>query len=804
MIAAAAEFAQSWRTLLRRPGYLVLATLTLALGVAATTAVAALLDKALFKPLPYPDAGQLVMLGLGYSEDYRAGAPGHRTALERMQGLESLGLVSAFTRSANIVSEGGAEVASSLLADRGFLETLGLPMAAGRNFSEAEDTPNGPRAVILNHGFWQRRYGGDPAAVGTSLQIEGRAVPIVGVLPADFQWTGDFDLLLPMQVAATSINMATNELLVGRARAGRDSGAMNIEAEALLRAAYESHPGISPQEMSRLREQPMGALPLMMLFTEHARGLWLFFAAAACVLIIAATNLANLMLVRALGRSHDLAVRVALGAPRHRLALPALAEGVLIGVAGALVGLALAWAGLRLFSSLVPADWLRGGVGLTAGSIGFAAATALGVGLLGALLGVWRSDGQALARELAGGGRTGPSRGAGRLARAMVVAQVALAALLLIGAGLFAHSLYKLLSVPMGFESRDVITFTLSPVEEHHPDISTSLAQTQRLLEALQRLPGVEAATVANVPPTRGQFNMGLELPDGRNTSGQYRLIGAQQSEVLRMPLLAGRAIDASDTGGREPVAVVNAEFARAYLDDDALGKVVRLSFDGAPPRRIVGVVGDTRQFGPDQAPPPILYVPFAQEQENVWALIRQFLPLYYMARLQPGTDLGERELRKLVESVAPAQPIADVQTMDAVVAVMTERQRLNLLLVGIFAGLALLLAGVGLYAVTAVAVEARRHEFGVRAALGAAPSRLLRQVLRESALQVALGLAIGLAVAMAMSRVLQRLLFEVGVADPLTLGAVVCVLGVTAGLAGLVPALRASRVPPMQALRQE
>lgn len=800
-----AEAVQAWRALLRRPGYLALAASTLALGVAATSAVFSLVDKALLKPLPYPQSERLVMLGVGFAEGAMSGAPGFRTALAGLQGVESMGLAASFSRSANIASGDSAEVASMLLADRGFVPTLGLPMAAGRNFSEDEDRPNGPQAAILGHGFWQRHFGGDPAAVGGSLQIEGRAVPIIGVLPAEFPWIADFDLVLPMQVSATSTSMATNEILVARMRPDAGIAGLSAQVDPLLRGAYANQPGITPEDLRWLRDARMGALPLAGLYTRHAGTLWMFFAAAACVLLIAAINLANLMLLRALARSHDAAVRVALGAPRGRLALPALAEGLLIGLCGAVAGLALAWAGLRVFGGLVPADWLRGGeVGLTPWSVAFAVLVALAVALLGALLGAWRGGGTELVRELVGGGRSGWSRGAGRLGRALVVAQVAVASLLLIGAGLFGHSLHRLLSVPMGFESRDILTFTLSPVKERYPDLASTLEQTRRIVDGLERLPGVEAATVANVPPTRGQFNMAFDFGDGRGTSTQYRVVFPGYGNVLGLPLLAGRMLDASDAEGGEPVAVVNAEFARAYLDGEALGRTVRLAFDDAPPMRIVGVVGDTRQFGPASAPPSIVYAPLAQAPDDIWELVRQYIPLNYMVRLHPGAGVGEREIRDAVGAVSQMQPITELRTMQALIADMTGQQKLDLLLVGVFAGLALLLACVGLYAVAAVAVQARRHEFGVRAALGAPPGRLLRQVLREGLLQVALGLAIGLAAALAMSRLLQGMLYGIGVADPLAIGAVLAVLAAAGVLASIGPALRAARVPPMQALRLE
>ena len=797
-----AEASQSWRALLRRPAWLALATATLALGVAATTAVFALLDRALLQPLPYPESEQLVLLGLDFDSAVPA-APGFRTALRGVPGVQSMGLVTVSGRNTNIAIGDSAEVARTLLADHRLVPTLGLPMAAGRNFSPEEDQPNGPSAVILGHGFWTRHYGGAPGAVGSTLQVEGRAVPIVGVLPPDFLGDVDFDLLMPMQVAADSTSMATNEVLVARLADGASPESVSAAVDPLLRSAYAAQPGASPSSLEWLRDVPMRAVPMSGL-QKPANVLWMFLAAAGCVLLIAGINLANLMLFRSLARSHDSAVRLALGAPRTRLALPSLAEGLLVGLLGALAGLLLGWAALRLFAGLVPAEWALGdAVGITPRSVVVALAAGLMMALAGGALAVWRAAHSSPARELVGGGRTGWSRGTGRLGRGLVVTQVAVATVLLVTAGLFGHSLYRLLSVPMGFETRDIVTFTLSPVEDRHPDLASSLAQTERISAALARLPAVQAVTASNVPPTNAQFNLPVAFADGRGTPVQYRMVTPGYADVMGMPLLAGRMIDSSDVAGSEPVAVVSAAFARAYLEGEALGKTVRMAMgDDAPAMRIVGVVGDTRQHGPTQAAPAIIYTPLAQVPEDLYAMVRQFVPLNYLVRLQPGASLHEHEVRDVVASASPMQPVAGFQTMQAVVAAVTGKQRLDLLLVGVFSGLALVLACVGLYAVTAVAVEARRHEFGVRAALGAPPARLFRQVLGEGMRQVALGLAIGLGLALAMSRMLQSMLHDIGVADPVAIGAVLLVLGAAGALASVGPGLRAARVPPMQALR--
>ncbi len=805
-----AEARQSWRALARKPGYLLLAVLTLALGVATTTAVFALLDQALLKPLPFPQSQQLVTLGKPIDGGHNVAAPGYYPPLRRLSSLQAAGMLRGAV-AANIARGDASEVVQAITADEGFLRTLGMPMAAGRNFNAEESRPGGPQAVILSHRFWQRYFGGDPAAVGRTLQVEGRAVPIVGVLPAEFPWAEPFDLIRNMQPDMAATNLSTNEIIVARLKPGVGIGTVSAQTAVVIKGLLRNSPYMTDAWWRDLQREPPNALPLKdNLYTSYSGNtLWLFFAAAACVLLIAAINLTNLMLLRALGRRYDGAVRAALGATWARLSLPALAEGLLIGALGSLAGLALAWLGLRLLGGWVPLLWMRGEAAhLTGASALFALLAGGATAVLAAALGILGGRRRNLVTELAGGGRGGWSLQAGRLGRALVIAQVAIAVVLLIGAALFTRTLQKLSDVPMGFESRSAVIFTLSPVKERYASVQDAVEQTRRILARLQQVPGIASVGASSNPPATTRLSWSVSVADMSSLDTQYRLVTPGFLDVFRIPLLAGRGIGAGDVAGAEKVCVVNAAFATRYLHGDALGEVVTLDDDGGNnrvPMRVIGVVGDVRQDGPGVAAAAMVYQPLAQMSEPMWQILRSFGPLTYGVRLHAGAlGADERALRAAIDEVAPQQPIADLQPMQALVATTTSEQKLNLLLVGLFAALALLLAAVGLYAVMAVAVAARQHEFGVRAALGAPPARLRRQVLREAGLQIGVGLLLGLGVAMALSRLLQRFLFEVRVADPLAIGAVLLVLAAAGLLAALAPAQRAARVPPMQALRAE
>ncbi|XQA68497.1 ADOP family duplicated permease [Xanthomonas sacchari] len=805
------EMRQSWRTLARRPGYLLLAVLTLALGVATTTAVFALLDQALLKPLPFPQPERLVTLGLSSDPGRNVAAPGYYPVLRRMSSLQSVGIARGFPVPANVARGAASEVVASISADAGFLRTLGLPMAAGRNFNDEESRPGGPQAVILSHRFWQRYFDGDRSAVGRTLQVEGKPVQIVGVLPAEFPWAEPFDLIRNMQPDLAATNLSTNEIVVARLRPGVSVAAASAQTATTLQALLRNSPHMDASWWASLQRRPPNALPLQDSLYDANSGntLWLFFAAAACVLLIAAINLTSLMLLRALGRSHDSAVRAALGASWLRLSLPALSEGALIGALGSLAGLVLAWLGLRLLGGWVPLMWMRGEAPhLSGASVLFALLAGGATALLAAALGIVRGRRRNLVTELAGGGRGGWSLQAGRLGRVLVIAQVAIAVVLLIGAALFTRTLQKLAEVPMGFESRSAVVFTLAPVKERYITAADAVEQTRRIVARLQQVPGIDRVGVSTNPPTATRLSWSVEIDGARSVDSQYRLATSQFLEVFRIPLLAGRGIADSDVAGGERVCVVSASFAARYLHGQALGKIVSLPDDGGDHRvsmRVVGVVGDVRHTSPAEPPEPTVYQPLAQMSEPMWQILRGFGALTYAVHLRAGAlGADERALRAAIEEVAPQQPIAELQPMQALVASTTGEQKLNLLLVGLFAGLALLLAAVGLYAVMAVAVAARQHEFGVRAALGAPPARLRRQVLGEAGVQIGVGLLLGLGVAMALSRLLQRYLFEVRVADPLAIGAVLLVLAAAGLLAALAPARRAARVPPMQALRAE
>lgn len=813
-----AELWRAWRASARRPAFLLLASGVLALGIGASVAVFALIQATLLQPLPFPQASRIAVLGRSYSGDLGPLSPHEYQYLKGIDGVTALGLMRPGSV-ANIATSGAPRQVPVTYIDRGVLPALGVRPVLGRNFSEAEDRPNGPAAVMLSHGLWQRGYAADPGIVGRTMPVEGRPATIVGVLPRAFDTLSDpGGIVLPQALPPASHDYNRNgHMAIARLAPGVSLASVGAQADAHERAMYRD------MAMGGNWKQPwFGAFPLKATLHRGERPvLLLFVASAVLVLLIALVNLTNLMLLRVLSRSHDAAVRNALGAPLLRMLLPAMAEGLLVGVVAALLGLVLAVVGLRVLAPFIPDQWpnqwLHGGrieMGASLWIMAFA------VGLLGALLaavlGLWRSRGVTGVDELREGGRGDPGARSGRLGRVLVVVQVALAVALLCSAGAIAHGLFKASRAQLGFVSEHVLTFELVPVKARYPDARAVQMLAQRLVQRLRVTPGVsEAAVTTNLPASDGlygQFNNGMKTPDGKQFEAQLHGVGTGFFRTFSIALWQGRMFGRDDTGGSEPVAVVSRDLADRYYDGDAIGKTVAVEVSHAPDLtvRIVGVVANTYQRGPLQPRQPMLYLPLAQMPDNTMDIFLGLEPLRFVLRVHGRPADWRASVERAVAEIAPGQPIAHLRAMRSIVEQTTADAHLSMLMVGLFAGLSVLLAVAGMYAVMAVAVAAREREFGVRTALGASPSRMTRLVLCGGLSQVAVGLAIGVGLALVASRVLGSLsmtvamssIGRIGVFDPIATLGVCAVLALSALLACLLPALRAGRVQPMSVLR--
>lgn len=809
-----AEIWRAWRVSLRRPAFLLLAGGVLALGIGASVAVFALIQSTLGRPLPLPQPSQVVALGRWRAGHVGTISPRYYQQLAQLEGVASVGLKQAGSM-ANVSGDGTPVQVPRIYADRHLLPALGLRPILGRNFDVHEDSAGGPLAVMIGYGFWQRRYGGDPQVIGRRLRVEGIEHDIVGVLPVAFNAVaGAGDVVVPMALPAVSNDDGANYMAIARLADGADAAAVAAAVDVRLHAMDEAAGGATAMPRTRYGIEPLadwlhrGARPVLLLFQ----------ASAALVLLIALVNLTNLMLLRSLGRVHDVAVRNALGASSLRLMLPALGEGLLVGLLGAVLGMLLAVGALAWLQGFIPAPWLVGGT-LQVGAIASWLALAGGMfaALLTAGLGAWRCRGTVALEALREGGRSGGGRHAGRLGRVLVVVQVALAAVVLSAAGLFVHALYEASQMSLGFDGDNVLTFELAPVMKSHPDAAAVANLSRRLIERLHSIPGVtHAAVTTNLPTSTdtigsfGQFSSAVHVPGGRTFTVQYHGIGPGYFELFAIALQRGRVFGDGDVRGSEPVAIVSRDLADKHYGGSALGRTINV--EGRDnvvwTARIVGVVSQTWQHGPLQPTQPVLYVPLAQMPEPMLAIFRHFEPLRFVLRGHGNPDHWRAAVRAALTEVAPDQPVANLLTMRRILHAVTAQARMNLILLGVFAALALLLATAGLYAVMAVAVAAREREWGVRMALGAAPSRLLRMVLRGGAVQIGAGLGLGIAVASLVSHAVSPLLMTLigrgGALNPVVMIGVVIVLAIAGLTACLFPALRAGRVPPMRALRGE
>jgi predicted permease len=813
-----AEIWRTWRASLRRPGFLLLAAAVLALGVGSASTVFTMIDGVLLRPLPYSEPHRLVALGKLEQRDVVGVSPQQYQQLADLPGVSSLGIFKEETTATNIAGDGEPVQVPAQAIDHNLLPTLRVRPVLGRNFTAQEDQPNGAPVVLLYHGFWLRHFGGNPAVVGKTMQVEGIAHTIVGVLPAGFD-LGQASIALPTAFRANTPDDSTDYTAVARLAPGIARDGLAAQVQTRLHTFYVaqgSHVYASDywlrahfgaQDFSAEEHQGPRATSLM----------WL--ASAALLLLIALVNLANLMMLRSMGRRHDASVRGALGASPWRVALPSIAEGVLIGLLGVLLGQALAAVGLSALRTWMPTDWMvvewtrPGGLSLSWPAWVLAMAVGLFGALVSTLLGLWRGHAALSADSLREGGRSGFGRRSGLLGRVLVIAQVALASLLLCAAGVFLRTLLDDAKMDLGFEARGVLTFELAPVKATYPDAASVHVLSQRLVERLRRIPGArQAAASTNLPAGdfSGQWRMGgLHVPGGEDFTAQLHAADPDFFGVFGIRLLQGRLFADTDVRGGEAVAIVNQKFADQHYHGRALGQIIqRGSGESRLSARIVGVVASTYQFGPEDpdAATPILYLPLAQMPDDILRAFRTYEPLRFAIKVQGNPESYRAAVKQAVAEVAPDQPINHVHSMAWIVRDITTDTEFNLMLVGLLGGLALLLAGVGMYAVMAVAVAAREREFGVRAALGASPRRLLLLVLRGGLLQIVLGLAAGVVLGAAGAGVLRAVVVQLGrsVFDPWAILAACVVLAGAGVLACLVPALRAGRTAPMHALRGE
>ncbi len=816
------------RMLRRSPGFAAAAVLTLALGIGANTAIFSVVNAVLLRPLAYRDSPSLVNIWGKFEKD---GIPQNWISEPEYWDLldhnESFAQIAAYALGgrANLTRVDAPPVqVSEASATAGVLPMLGVLPVVGRSFGVEEDQPGHSHYVLLSYALWESQFGGDPNIVAKPIQLDGEAYNIVGVLPKQFSLGGKQDLWVPLGLdRAKPQNRGSHYLhVIARLKPGvnpvQASGAL-VTLAGDLRRAYPGSYGPESKNfdmyMVPVKEQLIGRLRPALL---------VLLGAVAFVLLIACANVANLLLARASAREKELAIRAAMGAGRTRLVRQLLTESLLLGLAGGLLGLVLAYWGVSALRALVPPNTPRmGEVQLDSVVLAFTFGVSLLTGLFFGLVPSWHIARNDLREALSEAGRgTSVSGKTLHLRSWLVVSELALAVLLLVGAGLLIRSFNRLLDVSPGFQTQHLLTMELSLPEKTYPDGAPVQKFFTELLASVKTVPGIQSAGAVSQLPLSDSYTSGSvffedtsipDIPRLPNLGNlpymeiDQRAATSEYFQAMQIPLVRGRLLKDADDASALLVAVVDTNFAHRFWPlGDAIGR--RVAIDTIPNskpqmprwRTIVGVVGHVKHYALDVEGREQIYLPHRQPLFGVFA--PRDMTLAVRTSQDPGSMTNA--IRERIFAIDKGLPPYNIATMDQLVSTSVAQPRLNLSLLVAFAVLALVLAAVGVYGVMAYAVTQRTHEFGIRTALGASPTDVLKQVFLEGGRLAALGLALGLIAALVLTRLMASLLFGVSPSDPMTLGLVAVILALVALTACYIPARRAARVDPVIALRYE
>ncbi|HEX8149358.1 MAG TPA: ABC transporter permease [Pyrinomonadaceae bacterium] len=803
------------RVLWQKPGFTAVAVLTLALGIGANTAVFSLVSAVLVRPLKYREAERLVMV---WEDETAAGFPRETPAVAnyadwRAQNKSFEDVAAVDQRTYDLTGRGGEpEKILGFGVTSNFFPLLGAEAALGRTLLPEEDKPGAHRVAVLSHGLWQRRFGGERSAVGGEVMLNGEPYTVVGVMPADFQFEyADVALWVPVAFTPEQLANRGNHYLevVARMKPGVTAAQAEEDVKAITRGIAESHPdeatGLSAAVVP-LREHLAG---------EVRRPLLLLLAAVALVLLIACANVAGVLLSRAAARRREIAVRAALGASRRRIVRQLMTEGALLSAAGGLLGTLLALWTFAFLQQLVPAGMrAMAEPRLDSAVLGFTLLVSLAASVafgLAPALQASKTDLNDALKQAAGRSSTGAGR---RLRGAFVVAEVALALVLLVGAGLVVRTLYNLRGQYAGLKPESVMTLRTQLAENRYREPARRAAFYDGVLERVKGLPGVVAAGYTTaVPLTRKGGANGLSVEGKENGpnavwNANHRQVSPDYFRALGLAVREGRGLTEQDDEGAPPVAVVNETMARSFWPGEtAVGRRFKVGAPESPQPwlTVVGVVQDVRQMASDEPVKAEMYVHYRQAMRHFPSPgFASFAPRDLVVRTSVAPTSIVPAVREAVRELDASQPVSSVRTLEEVLGRDTAQRRVGVILLAAFAGLALLLAALGIYGVLAFFVVQHTPEIGVRMALGASPGDMLLMVVGRGMKLALAGVGVGLAAALVLTRLIESQLFGVSATDPFTFAGLALLLAAVALLACLVPARRATKVDPMVALRYE
>jgi len=792
------------RMLLKKPGFTLIAILTLALGIGANTAIFSVVNTVLLRPLSFREPQRLVKIWAANTKN--ASAPSNISYPNfvdwRDQNQSFEGLAAHFSTDYNLTGAGEPERLSGVRASANLLTVLGVSPVLGRGFLPDEDRPGGNAVAMLSYSLWQRRFGGDPQVIGKTMSLDGNSVTIIGVMPADFNYVRGVDIwrpiaLNPNQTGRLSLFMEA----VGRLKPGVTLNQAMADMKTVTSRLEEQYPRTNKNWTVRLvplQEDLVGSIRTTLL---------ILLGAVSFVLLIACANVANLLLSRAAARQKEIAIRSALGAGRFRIVRQLLTESALLSLLGGLFGFAIAFGGIRAITKFGTGIPRLDEISLDLRVLGFTFAVSILTGLIFGLAPALQASRSDLNEALKDSVKGAASGGKHRLRSALVVAEVALALMLLIGAGLLLRSFQRLEQVNLGFNPDNVLTFDLALPRAKYSDQPQQIAFFEQTLNRLKAVSGVEDAAVTSALPLSGQGGQILFYAEGRPargpedyTAANYNIVSPSFFRVLGIPLLRGRDLTEQDRAGAPGVVIVSESMARRFWpQEDALGKRLKLGTlpnSQSPWLEVIGIAADVKQNGLESREGEVtMYTSYWQSPSPLAA---------FMVRGRSAVAGLTAAMREAVQAVDKDQPLANLRTLEQIVAENFAQRRFSLWLLGIFAGVALLLAAVGIYGVMAYSVTQRTREIGVRMALGAGRREVLRLIVGQGVVLTGAGVVIGLGASFALTRLMQDLLYGVSPTDPLTFAALALLLTFVALAACYIPARRATKVDPMVALRYE
>lgn len=818
------DIRQSLRLMRKSPAFSAVAVAALALGIGANTAIFSVVDKVLLSPLPYAEPDRIVSLSRKFPNSDGGGSVSIPKYMAWRQNdvFSAMALYDQSGPGLNLGGAGRPQQIKGVHISADYFKVFGASPMLGRTFTTSEDSPNGPKAAIIGEKLWRSHFASDPAVLNRTITLNRESYPIVGVIADSFVARPAAEVWIPLQADPNSTNQGNYLSAAARLKPG-----ITIErARAEMQAAGDAFRRANPKWMNKT--ESVAVIPMRDSVVKNVKpALMILLGAVAFVLLIACANVANLLLARAASRQRELAIRAAVGASRGRVIRQLLTESVILSGCGGLLSFVLGVWGVRGLLLLVPGniprlddpakvqglfsllDWRM---------VGFTIAVSFLTGILFGLFPALQISNPDVASTLKeASGRSATGRKQNRIRKLLVGAEMALALVLLASAALLIRTFVGLSTADPGIDPQHVLTMQTSLAGGRYASTAKENDFTVRALRRIENIPGVEAAATSIVLPTDGGVDLPINIAgkppkrgDLYNGDEQWRSVTPHYLAVFKIPLLRGRFVQETDTGAAPKIVVINQAMAKKYWPkENPIGQVITIGkglgpqFDD-PPRQIVGIVGDVRETGLRDTNVGVMYLPQSQQPEGITQLANSVLPLSWSVRSRLDRNSLSALVLREIQAIDGQMPIARVRSMEQILSESTSRQNFNMLLLSIFAGIALLLAAIGIYGLMSYAVEQQTQEFGIRMALGADSPARVRLILKQGMTPALLGVAAGLAIALGVTRLLGSLLYGVKPTDPASFVAVALVLTAVALAATYLPARRAAGVDPVIALRQE